>query len=173
MSQEQDIQNSPINLDDEAVQTPPFNNNPQTVATYVSQEQDIQNVLINLDDEAVQTPPFNNDPQTVANYARIRRIQRITGRFLMERNIEREVTRILQSRNRYLTNLITQRTWRNCTTSRRQGFTTLARAANRINRTRLHPTVTTGFGDLMSLINNHQVTRTELESNLYNGGPFY
>ncbi|CAG8585876.1 16518_t:CDS:1 [Funneliformis mosseae] len=138
----------------------------------MARRQDIQYILTNIDIDAVQNLPFNNDAQSVAAFARNRRIQRIiTGRSLMERNVKREVTRILRSQNRYLTSIITLRLWRNCPNLRRQEFIRLAHAANSINRAMLPPRMM-GFGNLMVSINIPQETRTEFESNLFHGVEF-
>src|SRR5688572_16367158 len=95
----------------------------------------LNNLLNQINYENVYQLPYNNNAQILAVLSRrraSRRIQRLTGRILMRKNVEREALR-LQIHNRYIINLATDYIWNSHSTpSQRHQFTNLANNANNI-----------------------------------------
>ncbi|CAG8627218.1 3422_t:CDS:1 [Funneliformis mosseae] len=115
----------------------------------------------------VNSLPCNNDPRLLASRSRRgRRIQMLTGKILMKRNVFREAYR-LNIRNRYLINLAVDTIWNLRLTPYQRGrFIILATSANIINqftvsRTRL-------IHNPNTQITTHRDTN-ELEQSIFNG----
>src|SRR4051812_9002975 len=83
----------------------------------------------------VNSLPCNNDPRLLASRSRRgRRIQMLTGKNIMKRNVFREAYR-LNIRNRYLINLAVDTIWNlRLTPFQRGRFIILATSANIINQ---------------------------------------
>jgi hypothetical protein len=142
----------------------------------------LNNLLSQINYENIYQLPYNNNEQIIAVLSRRRssrgRIQRLTGRILMRRNVEREAHR-LQIYNRYIINLATDYIWNlHFTPSQRYQFTNLANSANNINQnrssrsSRVRSIDNTSTLERITLINNIQITNNPLENNFFNGTNF-
>src|SRR6266498_424896 len=100
----------------------------------------LNNFLNHINYDNIYILPYNNNAQILAVLSRRisgRRVQRLTGKFLMKRNVGREARR-LQVHSRYIINLATDYIWNlHSIPSQRQQFTNLANNANNINQNRV------------------------------------
>ncbi|PKY53213.1 hypothetical protein RhiirA4_471298 [Rhizophagus irregularis] len=138
----------------------------------------LNNLFNQINYENVYQLPYNNNAQILAVLSRrraSRRIQRLTGRILMRKNVEREALR-LQIHNRYIINLATDYIWNSHSTpSQRYQFTNLANNANNINQNRASRVRwIDNTSTLVNIIqiNNTQITNNTFENDFFNGTRF-
>ncbi|GBB97467.1 hypothetical protein RclHR1_00030024 [Rhizophagus clarus] len=138
----------------------------------------LNNLFNQFNFENIYQLPYNNNAQILAILSRrraSRRIQRLTGRILMRRNVEREAHR-LQVHSRYIINLATDYIWNlHSTPSQRYQFTNLANNVNNINQnraSRVRRIDNTSTLDNIIRINNTQVTNNSFENEFFNGTNF-
>src|SRR5436190_69728 len=96
------------------------------------------NFLDHINYNNVYLLPCNNNARVLAAQTRNgRRVQRLTGKGLMKRNVEREARR-LQLYNRYIINLAIDQIWNlRSTSSQRNQFISLANSSNNLNQNRV------------------------------------
>lgn len=136
----------------------------------------LNNLLNQINYENVYQLPYNNAQiLAVLSRRRARRNQRLTGRILMRRNVEREAHR-LQVHNRYIINSATDYIWNiHSTPLQRYQFTNLANIANNINQNRASRVrLIDNTSTLVSIvqINNTQITNNSFENDFFNGTRF-
>src|SRR5207249_1204416 len=97
----------------------------------------LEHFLNHINYNVIYQLPHNNNAQILAAQSRnIRRVQRLTGKKLMKRNVEREALR-LQINSRYIINLATDHIWNFSTPCQRNRFINLATNANHLNQNRV------------------------------------
>jgi len=123
--------------------------------------------------------PCDNNAQILAIQSRYggRRIRRLTGKYLMRRNVGREAHR-LQIYNRYLINLAADQIWNSRSTlSQRNRFINLANNANSLNQSRVarvrrinSPSTSNTLDRIIQ--NTAPETNSSFENNILNGTNF-
>lgn len=128
------------------------------------------NFLDRINYNNVHLLPCNNNVRVLAAQARNgRRVQRLTGKGLMKRNVEREARR-LRLYNRYIINLSTDQIWNlRSTSTQRSQFINLANAANMINQTRVSQINNANTLRRISQLTIPQITNNPFANNLFGG----
>ncbi|CAI2183337.1 18582_t:CDS:1 [Funneliformis geosporum] len=130
--------------------------------------------LNNINYNNVHSLPCNNDAQLLANRSRRhgRRVQILTGKNLMKRNVVREAHR-LNIFNRHLINLAADTIWNlRLTPFQRGRFIILATSANIINQFPISQTRLIQHNpNTIDQINTHRDTN-DLEQSIFNGTDF-
>jgi hypothetical protein len=132
------------------------------------------NFLDRINYSNVYLLPCNNNARMLAAQARNgRRVQSLTGKGLLKRNVEREARR-LQLYNRYIINLATDHIWNlRSTFFQRSQFINLANGANSINQNRVSRIVNAETLYRISQITIPQITSDLFANNLFGGTSFH
>jgi len=140
----------------------------------VSTRSILYNFLDRVNYNNLNVLPYNNNENILAAHARNgRKTTILTGKYLMNRNVEREAYKLrLRLHHRHIINLATEVIWNlRFTQTQRQRFITLADSANSINQniTRVNNDDTL---DRIARINVPQTTTNSFERDFFNGGSF-
>ena len=136
----------------------------------ISSKSILRDFLNNINDNMIYLLPYNNNAQVLAAHARNdMRVQKLTGKDLMKRNVKREANR-LHIHSRYIIDLATNHIWKSCDSHQRQQFTDLANNVNNIIQNHIDNADTI---DRISRMVTPQVTNNIYQDNFFNGTSFY